>query len=177
MGLQGSGTKTRASTPGHHLADRQLTTTHSNWTGQLCIDVLSKFSHCNFINGILFFSFRGTLSAFSNAPGTLSTRLGNGNTTLLASGGGNSNQAPPGAGAAAVLHRRSSPNSSSAYSQSQWRVQKDNMSGVGRCSWKFVAIFFMLLSVILVSALIYTTGKICSTSAICAPYTFPQLKH
>ena len=112
-----------------------------------------------------FFSFRGTLSAFSNAPGTLSTRLGNGNTTLLASGGGNSNQAPPGAGAAAVLHRRSSPNSSSAYSQSQWRVQKDNMSGVGRCSWKFVAIFFMLLSVILVSALIYTTGKICSTSA------------
>ena len=55
MGLQGSGTKTRASTPGHHLADRQLTTTHSNWTGQLCIDVLSKFSHCNFINGIHFF--------------------------------------------------------------------------------------------------------------------------
>ena len=104
-----------------------------------------------------------------NAP-TLSTRLGNGNTTLLAAGSGPNGlgaggtmsghqQAAPGAGAAAVLHRRSSPNSSSAYSQSQWRVQKDNMSGVGRCSWKFVAIFFMLLSVILVSALIYTTGR------------------
>ena len=50
--------------------------------------------------------------------------------------------------------RRSSPNSSSQYSQ--WRLQKDLG---GRCSWKFVAIFFVLLSVILVSALIYTTGK------------------
>ena len=50
--------------------------------------------------------------------------------------------------------RRSSPNSSSQYSQ--WRIQKDLGS---RCSWKFAAIFFVLLSVILVSALIYTTGK------------------
>ena len=50
--------------------------------------------------------------------------------------------------------RRSSPNSSSQYSQ--WRIQKDLG---GRCSWKFAAIFFVLLSVILVSALIYTTGK------------------
>ena len=79
---------------------------------------------------------------------------------------------------------RSSPNSSSAYSsnatqqQQVWRTQKpDGLggpfgspspfgngamggSGLGRkCSWKFVAIFFMLLSVILVSALIYSTGK------------------
>ena len=50
--------------------------------------------------------------------------------------------------------RRSSPNSSSQYSQ--WRIQKDLG---GRCSWKFVAIFFVLLSVILISALIYTTGN------------------
>merc|ERR1712045_964294 len=50
--------------------------------------------------------------------------------------------------------RRSSPNSSSQYSQ--WRIQKDLG---GRCSWKFVAIFFVLLSVILVSALIYTTAS------------------
>jgi hypothetical protein len=39
---------------------------------------------------------------------------------------------------------------------SQWRIQKDLG---GRCSWKFVAIFFVLLSVILISALIYTTGR------------------
>merc|ERR550532_2765233 len=50
--------------------------------------------------------------------------------------------------------RRSSPNSSSQYSQ--WRIQKDLG---GRCSWKFFAIFFVLLSVILVSALIYTTAS------------------
>ena len=107
--------------------------------------------------------YRSTLLHSVNAP-TLSTRLGNGNTTMLAAsgggsggGGGGSGLGAPGSGAAAVLHRRSSPNSSSAYSQSQWRVQKDQ--GVGRCSWKFVAIFFMLLSVILVSALIYTTGR------------------
>jgi hypothetical protein len=36
--------------------------------------------------------------------------------------------------------RRSSPNSSSQYSQ--WRIQKDLG---GRCSWKFVAIFFVLV--------------------------------
>ena len=53
-----------------------------------------------------------------------------------------------------------------------WRTQKPDglggpfgggaMGGGGlgaRCTWKFVAIFFMLLSVILVSALIYSTGK------------------
>ena len=105
--------------------------------------------------------FRSTLLHSVNAPTLSSNRcLGNGNTTMLtagASGGGGSGLGAPGAGAAAVLHRRSSPNSSSAYSQSQWRVQKDQ--GVARCSWKFVAIFFMLLSVILVSALIYTTGR------------------
>eukprot|EP00095_Tigriopus_kingsejongensis_P004812 maker-scaffold182_size278544-snap-gene-1.29 protein:Tk04812 transcript:maker-scaffold182_size278544-snap-gene-1.29-mRNA-1 annotation:"gmc family oxidoreductase" len=52
-----------------------------------------------------------------------------------------------------TLVRRSSPNSSSQYSQ-HWRMKKDLG---GSCSWKFAAIFFMLLSVILVSALIYTT--------------------
>ena len=80
-------------------------------------------------------------------------------------------------------NNRSSPNSSSAYSgsnatqQQVWRTQKpDGLGGPfgggspfssggggnslgGKCSWKFVAIFFMLLSVILVSALIYSTGK------------------
>ena len=74
-------------------------------------------------------------------------------------------------------NNRSSPNSSSAYSsnltqQQVWRTQKpDGLGGPfggggmgggslgARCSWKFVAIFFMLLSVILVSALIYSTGK------------------
>ena len=74
-------------------------------------------------------------------------------------------------------NNRSSPNSSSAYSsnltqQQVWRTQKPDglggpfgggaMGGGGlgaRCTWKFVAIFFMLLSVILVSALIYSTGK------------------
>ena len=74
-------------------------------------------------------------------------------------------------------NNRSSPNSSSAYSsnltqQQVWRTQKPDgiggpfgsggMGGSGlgtRCSWKFVAIFFMLLSFILVSALIYSTGK------------------
>ena len=53
------------------------------------------------------------------------------------------------------LVRRSSPNSSSQYSQ-HWRMKKE---GESRCSWKFVAIFFILLSVILVSALVYTTGR------------------
>lgn len=67
-------------------------------------------------------------------------------------------QLPPGAGSALMAHslaRRASPNSSSQYSQ-HWRMKKDLG---GRCSWKFVAIFFILLSVILVSALTYTTGK------------------
>lgn len=86
----------------------------------------------------------------------MSSRIGSG-TTSRGDGG------PGGGGGPAGLNnvvpnlqsmRRSSPNSSSQYSQ--WRIQKDLG---GRCSWKFVAIFFVLLSVILVSALIYTTGK------------------
>ena len=55
------------------------------------------------------------------------------------------------------LVRRSSPNSSSQYSGQQWRMKKDNLGQ--KCSWKFTAILFMLLSVILISALIYMTGK------------------
>jgi len=57
------------------------------------------------------------------------------------------------------LVRRSSPNSSSQYSSGQhqqWRVKKDLNE---RCSWRFAAIFFILLSSVLVSALIYTTGE------------------
>ena len=59
------------------------------------------------------------------------------------------------------LIRRSSPNSSSQYSSGQhWRMKKESGTGSGLClTWKFAAIFFILLSVILASALIYTTGK------------------
>ena len=103
-----------------------------------------------------FSSFRGTLPSYSSQLAGMSSRIGSG-TTSRGDGG------PGGGGGPAGLNnvvpnlqsmRRSSPNSSSQYSQ--WRIQKDLG---GRCSWKFVAIFFVLLSVILVSALIYTTGK------------------
>ena len=88
----------------------------------------------------------------------MSSRIGSGTTSRGDGGGGGSGSGGP-AGLNNVVPnlqsmRRSSPNSSSQYSQ--WRIQKDLG---GRCSWKFVAIFFVLLSVILVSALIYTTGK------------------
>ena len=114
---------------------------------------------------------------------TLSTRLGNG------TGSGNGthssmNRGVLGQHGTTGTTNRSSPNSSSAYSsnatqQQVWRTEKpDGLGGPfggaspfgngavlggnrlgGKCSWKFVAIFFMLLSVILVSALIYSTGK------------------
>ena len=88
----------------------------------------------------------------------MSSRIGSG----LVSGGPTNNTAMAPGSLNSTNHvvpnlqsmRRSSPNSSSQYSQ--WRIQKDLGS---RCSWKFAAIFFVLLSVILVSALIYTTGK------------------
>ena len=88
----------------------------------------------------------------------MSSRIGSGTTSRGDGGGGGGGSGGP-AGLNNVVPnlqsmRRSSPNSSSQYSQ--WRIQKDLG---GRCSWKFVAIFFVLLSVILVSALIYTTGK------------------
>ena len=79
--------------------------------------------------------------------------------------------------------RRSSPNSSSHYSNQAWLLdgldyiwknsssceclflqnwheKKDlSMSVGGRCSWKFVAIVFILLSIIFLSALTYLAGK------------------
>ena len=39
-----------------------------------------------------------------------------------------------------------------------WHEKKD-LSSVGRCSWKFVAIVFILLSIIFLSALTYLAGK------------------
>ena len=117
---------------------------------------------------------RSTLPSFV-ANNTLSTRLGNG------TGSGNGTNMSMNRGLVqhgnSGTNNRSSPNSSSAYSsnltqQQVWRTQKPDgiggpfgsggMGGAGlgtRCSWKFVAIFFMLLSFILVSALIYSTGK------------------
>ena len=116
--------------------------------------------------------YRSTLPSFVT-NNTLSTRLGNGNGTNRGLGQHGTSG----------TNNRSSPNSSSAYSsnatqQQIWRTQKPDglggpfgspspfgigeMGGNGlarKCSWKFVAIFFMLLSVILVSALIYSTGK------------------
>ncbi|XP_059078932.1 teneurin-m-like isoform X2 [Tigriopus californicus] len=81
--------------------------------------------------------------------GALSSHVNDGTTRTNGGIGGNSNNP--------LLHqslvRRSSPNSSSQYSQ-HWRMKKDLG---GNCSWKFAAILFMLLSVILVSALSYTT--------------------
>ena len=118
--------------------------------------------------------FRSTLPSFVT-NNTLSTRLGNG------TGSGNGGNMSINRGliqhGTSGTNNRSSPNSSSAYSsnltqQQVWRTQKPDglggpfgggamgSSGLGaRCTWKFVAIFFMLLSVILVSALIYSTGK------------------
>ncbi len=98
---------------------------------------------------------RSTLPSYA-AQSLTSGRLGNGLGTGLGHGhmsAFSSSTANPVTANLATL-RRSSPNSSSQYSQ--WRIQKDLG---GRCSWKFVAIFFVLLSVILISALIYTTGK------------------
>ena len=115
---------------------------------------------------------RSTLPSFVT-NNTLSTRLGNG------TGNGPNMSMNRGLGqhGTSGTNNRSSPNSSSAYSsnltqQQVWRTQKPDglggpfsSGGMGggslgaRCSWKFVAIFFMLLSVILVSALIYSTGK------------------
>ncbi|XP_040567553.1 teneurin-m isoform X3 [Lepeophtheirus salmonis] len=80
---------------------------------------------------------RSTLSGYNSQALISNTRLGTGTAT-------------------ATGLRRSSPNSSSQYSQSHWRIKKDLGS---RCSWKFVAIFFMLLSGILISALVYTTAS------------------
>ena len=95
----------------------------------------------------------------------MSSRIGSGTTSRGDGGGpaGLNNVVPN-----LQSMRRSSPNSSSQYSQ--WRIQKDLG---GRCSWKFVAIFFVLLSVILVSALIYTTGKMTINFKNCQP--FPRL--
>jgi hypothetical protein len=55
-----------------------------------------------------------------------------------------------------VFHNGTSkrPNSSSQSSQS-FRLKSDLSS---RCSWKFLAIFFILFSFLLVSALVYTAG-------------------
>jgi hypothetical protein len=99
-----------------------------------------------------FFHARSTLPSYA-AQGLTSSRLGNGLGTGLGHGHMSAFSANPVTANLATL-RRSSPNSSSQYSQ--WRIQKDLG---GRCSWKFVAIFFVLLSVILISALIYTTGR------------------
>jgi len=95
---------------------------------------------------------RGTLPSYASQLAGMSSRIGSGTTSRGDGGGGHPglNNVVPNL----QSMRRSSPNSSSQYSQ--WRIQKDLG---GRCSWKFVAIFFVLLSVILVSALIYTTGK------------------
>ena len=93
-------------------------------------------------------SFRPTLPSYA-AQSLTNSRLGNG----LGHGHMTTFAGNPVTANLATL-RRSSPNSSSQYSQ--WRIQKDLG---GRCSWKFVAIFFVLLSVILISALIYTTGN------------------
>ena len=93
-------------------------------------------------------SFRSTLPSYA-AQSLTNSRLGNG----LGHGHMTTFAGNPVTANLATL-RRSSPNSSSQYSQ--WRIQKDLG---GRCSWKFVAIFFVLLSVILISALIYTTGN------------------
>ena len=49
------------------------------------------------------------------------------------------------------------PNSQSGSSHSQSFRLKSDLSS--RCSWKFVAIFFMLFSFLLVTALIYTAGN------------------
>ena len=120
-----------------------------------------------------FLTNRSTLPSFVT-NNTLSTRLGNG------TGNGPNMSMNRGLGqhGTSGTNNRSSPNSSSAYSsnltqQQVWRTQKPDglggpfgSGGMGggslgaRCSWKFVAIFFMLLSVILVSALIYSTGKL-----------------
>lgn len=100
--------------------------------------------------------FRGTLPSYASQMAGMSSRIGTGigsssGPPVAASGlNSSTNHVVPNL----QSMRRSSPNSSSQYSQ--WRIQKDLG---GRCSWKFVAIFFVLLSVILVSALIYTTGK------------------
>ena len=50
------------------------------------------------------------------------------------------------------------PNSQSGSSHSQSFRLKSDLSS--RCSWKFVAIFFMLFSFLLITALIYTAGKV-----------------
>lgn len=102
---------------------------------------------------------RGTLPSYASQMAGMSSRIGSGIGSTsgppvgTASGLNSTNHVVPNL----QSMRRSSPNSSSQYSQ--WRIQKD-LGVAGRCSWKFVAIFFVLLSVILVSALIYTTGKL-----------------
>ena len=109
--------------------------------------------HCA-IAIILYNFFRGTLPSYASQLAGMSSRIGSG-TTSRGDGGGGGHPGLNNVVPNLQSMRRSSPNSSSQYSQ--WRIQKDLG---GRCSWKFVAIFFVLLSVILVSALIYTTGKV-----------------
>ena len=125
--------------------------------------------HKNGIEGAaLFFlllNSRGTLPSYASQMAGMSSRIGSGIGTTgppvgTASGLNSTNHVVPNL----QSMRRSSPNSSSQYSQ--WRIQKESLGG--RCSWKFVAIFFVLLSVILVSALIYTTGKSCALVHISA---------
>ena len=85
-------------------------------------------------------------------------------TTDGSGGGGLRLNGGAGGAAAAALQRRS-PNSSSQYSSGQhWRTLGKKEGGMGgglggRCSWKFAAILFILLSVVLVSALAYTAGE------------------
>jgi len=113
-----------------------------------------------FLSKIIFssFGYRSTLPNFAaQGIGLTSSRLGNagrsGGLVHSHMSGFSASAGNPVTANLATL-RRSSPNSSSQYSQ--WRIQKDMG---GKCSWKFVAIFFVLLSVILMSALIYTTGN------------------
>jgi hypothetical protein len=55
----------------------------------------------------------------------------------------------------ASLARRTQPGAD-FHAVDHWSIGKKDLGK--RCSWKFAAIFFILLSVILVSALAYTTG-------------------
>ena len=59
------------------------------------------------------------------------------------------------AGHGTAKRPNSASQSGSSNSQS-FRLKSDLGT---RCSWKFVAIFFMLFSFLLVSALIYTAGR------------------
>ena len=52
--------------------------------------------------------------------------------------------------------RPTSASQSASSNSNSFRLKSDLGT---RCSWKFVAIFFMLFSFLLVSALIYTAGE------------------